>query len=471
MGPLHISDEEFRALADRVTSIAADFYARLDGMRAFPHISAVETTQAFEEPLPQRGLGASALDRLAQVIDMSRPPSPRFFGYVLGSGEPVGALADLLASVLNQNVTAWRSAPAAVAIERQVVRWIGEALGCAGFGGSLCGGGSAANLMGLAMARESRVPANEPGARPGVLYASSEVHMSIGKAAALLGLGRNNLRIIAVDERFRMRTSDLDRAIAEDRAAKRDIVAVIACAGTVNTGAIDPLEEIASICGRYGCWLHVDGAYGAPAALLDDAKFKGLSQADSLSIDLHKGFYQPLDCGMLLFRDPSAARAAFSYSGEYVRALTRNPLEEFTFFDESLELSRRFRALKIWLSLRYHGLQAFRDAIRADLDHAALLADSVRGSPQLELLAPVELSAVCFRYRGSHGDRDLNELNAAILRRVIGNGRVYLSNASIHGTFALRACFVNHRTLAADVAEIVPQVLDAARSVIAEGAD
>jgi aromatic-L-amino-acid/L-tryptophan decarboxylase len=295
MSPLHISDEEFRALAERVTSIAADFYARLDGMRAFPQVSPVQTTQAFEEPLPQLGLGAAALDGLVPVVEMSRPPSPRFFGYVLGSGESVGALADLLASVLNQNVTAWRSAPAAAAIERQVVRWIGEALGCAGFGGGLCGGGSAANLMGLAMAREARLPANDSGARPGVVYTSSEVHMSIGKAAALLGLGKNNLRIIAVDERFRMRTSDLDRAIAEDRAAKRDIVAVVASAGTVNTGAVDPLEEIASICRRHGCWLHVDGAYGAPAALVDSAKFNGLSQADSLSIDLHKGFYQPLD--------------------------------------------------------------------------------------------------------------------------------------------------------------------------------
>ncbi len=469
MGPLHISDAEFRALAERVTSIAADFYARLDGMRAFPQVSAAQTTQAFEEPVPERGLGAAALDGLARVIEMSRPPSPRFFGYVLGSGEPVGALADLLASVLNQNVTAWRSAPAAAAIERQVVRWIGEALGCAGFGGSLCGGGSAANLMALAMAREARLPANDAGARPGVLYVSSEAHMSIGKAAALLGLGRNNMRIIAVDERFRMRTSDLDRTIAEDRAAKRDIVAVVASAGTVNTGAVDPLEEIASICRKHGCWLHVDGAYGAPAALVDDAKFNGLSQADSLSIDLHKGFYQPLDCGMLLFRDPSAARAAFSHSGEYVRVLTSNPLEEFAFFDESLELSRRFRALKIWLSLRYHGLQAFRGAIRADLDHATQLAHSVRGSQELELLAPVELSAVCFRYRGSHGDRGLNELNGAILRRVIENGRVYLSNATIHGNFALRACFVNHRTQDADVAEIVPAVLAAARSIIAEG--
>ena len=469
MNPLYLSNAEFRALAARVIAFAADFYEQLDDMRAYPRTTAAETSEAFDEPLPQEGLHGAALDALARVVDMSRAPTARFFGYVLGSGEPVAALADLLASVLNQNVTAWRSAPAAASIERQVVHWIAEALGCGGFSGSLCGGGSAANLMALAMAREARLPANESGARPGMVYASSEAHMSIAKGIALLGLGRNNLRVIPVDGQFRMRTSDLERAIEEDRAAGRDLIAVIASAGTVNTGAIDPLEEIAAICRKHGLWLHVDGAYGAPAALVLAEKFHGLGQADSLSADLHKWLYQPVDCGVLLFKDPTIARAAFSHSGEYVRVLHSDPLEAFAFFEESMELSRRFRALKVWLSLRYHGLQAFRGAIRADLDHAKQLADFIEASSELELLAPVELSAVCFRYCVNQGGRDLDDLNAAILRRVIENGRIYLSNASIRGKFALRACFVNHRTKDADVAQIVPEVLAAARSVCGLG--
>jgi glutamate/tyrosine decarboxylase-like PLP-dependent enzyme len=400
------------------------------------------------------------------VVDLSRAPTARFFGYVLGSGEPVAALADLLASSLNQNVTAWRSAPAATAIERQVVRWIADAIGCGGLSGSFCGGGSAANLMALAMARESRLAANDAGARPGLVYVSSEAHMSIAKAIALLGLGRNNLRIIPVDEQFRMRTSELERAIAVDRAAGQALIAVVASAGTVNTGAIDPLDEIAVVCRKHGLWLHVDGAYGALGALVLAERFHGLAQADSLSLDLHKWLYQPVDCGMLLYKDPSIARAAFSHSGEYVRVLDTDPVESFAFFEESMELSRRFRALKVWLSLRYHGLEAFRDAIRRDLDHAAQLAAFVRESRELELLAPVELSAVCFRYCAAEAGRDLNVLNTRILRRVIENGRIYLSNASIHGKFALRACFVNHRTQDAHVAEIVPQVLTAAGSVL-----
>lgn len=469
MGPLDISDAEFRNLAARVASLAADYLQQLPEVRAFPSVSGPQVQQAFAADLPEEGLHAEALDALPDVLRLSRAPSARFFGYVLGSGEPVAALGDLLASVLNQNVTAWRSAPAAVTIELQVLQWIAQALGCEGLSGSLCGGGSAANLMALAMAREAKLPANDSGAQPGIFYASTEIHMSIPKAIALLGLGRRNLRLIPVDEQCRMNVPLLEAAIAEDRAAGRAQIGVIACAGTVSTGAIDPLEDIAALCSKHGLWLHVDGAYGAAAALAAPEKFRGLRSADSISLDLHKWLYQPVDCGMLLFADPSHARAAFSQTGEYARVLATDPLESTAFFEESLELSRRFRALKIWLSLRYHGLRAFRAAIRDDLEHAQLLAASIRNTPELELLAPVELSAVCFRYRRGPAPRrgtGLDELNAAILRRVIENGRVYFSNAVVRGQFALRACFVNHRTRAEDVALIVPEVLRAAREIV-----
>jgi glutamate/tyrosine decarboxylase-like PLP-dependent enzyme len=403
-------------------------------------------------------MGATALHDLPTVMENSRPPSPRFFGYVLGSGEPLAAAADLLASVLNQNVTAWRSAPAAVTIEHTVLRWLAHAVGCPGFFGSLTSGGSAANLMALAMAREAKLPANERGARPGTIYASDEVHMSIPKAVALLGLGRSNLRLIPTDSEFRMRTDELARSIRLDLESGGSPLAVVASAGTVSTGAVDPLREIAAIARHHGLWLHVDGAYGAFAAMAVPERFWGMALADSISLDPHKWLYQPLDCGCLLFRDPATAQAAFSHSGEYARALESDPLKSFAFFEESLELSRRFRALKLWLSMRYHGMAAFRDAIAADLAHAQHLAEAVRRHPELELMAPVGLSAVCFRYRAPNAD----EINQQILRRVIERGRVYLSNASIRGAFALRACFVNHRTRVEDVDEIIPEVLAAA---------
>ena len=224
--------------------------------------------------------------------------------------------------------------------------------------------------------------------------------MSIAKAVALLGLGRRNLHRVPVDGQARMSVAGLEQALAEDRAAGRDCIAVVASAGTVSTGAIDPLEEIAALCRANGLWLHVDGAYGALGALVAAEKYRGLHQADSLSVDLHKWLYQPVDCGLLLFRDPVVARSTFSHTEDYARVIGAGPDEDFAFFEESLELSRRFRALKVWLSLRYHGFEAFRAAIRSDLEHARLLGAAVQECPELELLAPVELSAVCFRYRG-----------------------------------------------------------------------
>src|SRR5512146_66184 len=212
MSRLEISPDEFRRVALRMVELASELLAEAHSLAAFPQTSGEQTARLFRSGLPEAGLGASALDILPDVLRHSRPPSSRFFGYVLGSGEPVAAAADLLASVLNQNLTAWRSSPAAVTIERTVVEWLAQAIGCAGYTGSLTGGGSAANLMGLAMGREAKAPANERGAQPGVIYASEEAHMSLPKAVALLGLGRENLRVIPSDENFRMSVLGLERA-------------------------------------------------------------------------------------------------------------------------------------------------------------------------------------------------------------------------------------------------------------------
>jgi aromatic-L-amino-acid decarboxylase len=473
MQRLPLPPSTFQKLAQRITQLASDYLAALDTAPAFPSTSGERTLELFDAPLPEAGLGEAALDALPDVLLHARPPGPRFFGYVFGSGEPVGALGELLAGVLNQNVTAWRSAPSAVTLERVVVRWLAEAIGCAGFQGSLTGGGSSANLMALAMAREAKAPANERGVTPGgTVYASSEVHLSIPKAAALLGFGRQNLRRIPVDDRFRMQPRALGRALADDIAAGKTPIAVIATAGTVNTGSIDPLPEIAAIARAHGAWLHIDGAYGALAAIAAPDRLKGLDLADSISLDPHKWLYQPVDCGCLLFRDPGVARAAFCHSDDYAAPLTDHPIEGFAFFDQSIETSRRFRALKLWLSLRYHGLAAFRDAINADLSLAERLAAAVAAEPRLELMAPVALSAVCFRFVGDAGAGSgdpasdaLDPLNLAILKRMKARGRVFLSNATLRGRFALRACVINHRTTAEDVDEVITETLAAAREV------
>lgn len=470
MRSLEISPEQFRIVAKQICDLAAELLETMDGKPVAPAVSGAETEKAFRTQLPEKGLGSEALNDLELVTRYSRTGNGRFFGYVLGSGEPVAALADLLASILNQNVTAWRSSPAAVTIERTVIGWLSEALGCKEFMGSLTGGGSSANLMGLAMAREAKAPANEKGfSAHATVYASEEVHMSIPKAIALLGIGRENLRLVRTDESFHMIPGELEQAMARDKQSGKIPIAVVASAGTVNTGAIDPLGQIAGIARTHGAWFHIDGAYGALAALAVRNRFQGLELGDSISLDPHKWLYQPLDCGCLLYRDADAARKAFAYTGDYTRVLSNDPVESFAFFEESIELSRRFRALKLWLSLRYHGFEAFRLSIKSDLGLARDLAEKIVNEPELELVAPVELSAVCFRYLGTGGrsEGDLNRLNPAILKRVNQKGRVYLSNANLRAKFCLRACIVNHRTKPTDLDAVISEVLEAGRERLA----
>lgn len=467
MNPLELSPKRFRDLAADVVDLSAEYLSTFDARPVFPETSGATTERIFAESAPEDGLGRLALTALDDVMAHARAQNGCFFGYVQGSSEPVAALGDFLTSILNQNITAWRSSPAGVTIERTVVRWLAEAVGCAGFSGTLTGGGSAANLMALAIARESRIPANDSGifGHPAaVVYASEQVHMSIPKAVAMLGIGRNNLRYIPCDNAYRMLASELERAIAADKTCGRKPLAVIASAGTVNTGSIDPLKEIASIARDHRLWFHVDGAYGALAALAAPEKFHGLAEADSVSLDPHKWLFQPLDCGCLLYRDPELARKTFSYTGSYAKQLSSDPIEGFAFFEESMELSRRFRALKVWLSLRYHGLQAFRAAIRMNLDQAQRLAEAIKGSGPLELNGPVELSAVCFRHLVSEttSEEERNRFNLALLKKVVGRGKIYLSNAELLGRFCLRACIVNHRTTDQDIDAVVPEILAAA---------
>ena len=467
MRRLSLPSRTFRVFAHDLTDFAADYLEKLPQLPSYPpNVSGYQTERLFGGDIPLEGIGAAAFDSLPEIFALSRPASPRFFGYVFGSGEPVGILGEFAASVLHQNATAWRSAPAAVAIERTVIRWLANAVGCSGFSGSLSPGGSTANLMGLCLAREAKAPANQTGAHAGVIYCSTEAHMSIPKAAALLGLGYEGVTRVDVNEAFQLRTESLRQAIRQDLQNGKVPIAVVASAGTTATGSIDPVFEVAEVCDEFGIWLHVDGAYGALAALAIPVAFRGLERADSLSLDPHKWLYQPTGCGCLLYRDPAAAKRVFSHSGEYAKALSDDPIEGFSFFEESIELSRPFRALNLWLSLRYYGLHAFQESIREDLRLAQVLAKAIDAEPSLERLAPVALSAVCFRYIGGAGD--VNALNQSILDRIVKRGCVYISNAIIGNAFALRACIVNHRSTEDDVRSVVSEVLAAAEEISAQ---
>ena len=457
---LDLSVDEFGRLAARVVDEAQRYLRGLDAAPIRPGSTGAETVELFSGPVPEQGLGAAVFDDLGAVAHHSRAGNGRFFGYVMGSGEPVAALGDLFASVINQNGTAWRSGPATAVIERTVVSWLADAIGCSGFGGTLTSGGSVANLMGLAMAREANAPANRSGVTGGVVYASSEAHMSVRKAVSLLGLGHDNLRLLPCDDDFRLSPDTLRAAVQADRSAGLTPIAVVACGGTIVTGAVDPIADLVAVARAEGLWVHVDGAYGVPAALVEPDLFAGLGDVDSVSLDAHKWLYQPLDCSVLLYRDRSAARRAFAMTDDYAASMSSDPIEGDVFFEETIELSRRIRALKLWLSLRYHGMNAFREAIADNLRQARMLAELVDREPALERMADVPLSAVCFRWIGGDpASRD--EANAEILDRVNRAGTIYLSNATVRGQFVLRACITNHRTTDADIAAVITEVLAA----------
>lgn len=489
---LDISAAALGELSSQVTQLVADYYSQIRSLPVFPETHGGKTNERLGTRLP---IDAEPLDQLLDdckaILNGSRHNGhPRFFGYVASPSTPPGAFADLIASTVNVNVTSWRSGPAATEIERTVVGWLAEMIGYGDINqkahGLLTSGGSMANLTALLIAHRAKSDPNVAQAglwnsRPMTIYASDQIHMSIPKAADLLGLGRRQVRLVECDDRFRMNVSHLRLRIAADLKDGLKPFCVVASAGTVNTGSVDPLAEIADVANEFGLWFHVDGAYGALAAL-DQSKrplFAGLDRADSVSLDPHKWLYVPLDCGCLLFRDEPRARAAFSFDdADYIKVHERNEEEAFAFWNYGPELSRRFRALKIWLTLRYYGVRRIAAAISEDNALAAYLGQRVDEADDFELLAAPELSICCFRYvppslqskskAKSLDEVDnsaLDQLNNEIMLAVQRGGRAYLSSATIRGSFALRACITNFRTTRADIDQTLDIIREAAREL------
>jgi len=456
---------------------------------SLPGAGALEPALAAPLPVEGEDLGAVFDEFSRQMATGARHNGhPRMFGYVQASASFAGVLADFLTSALNQNVTSWRSAPSATNIERQTIEWIRRIVGFeAGTEGLFVSGGSMANLVGMAAALASRHPAvTQEGVRAlrgePVVYASSLVHMSILKAAAILGLGSRAVRRIRVDSAFRMDPQALDESLRADCEAGRLPVCVVANAGDVNTGAVDPISEIADVCRLHGVWLHADGAYGGFAVLSPSgrAELAGLSLADSVSLDPHKWLFAPLDVGCVLVRDRVALARAFSYSAEYVDVIATPTMSDYAFWNYGPELTRRFRALKVWMTLRCCGTRALGEAIERNITLARRLAELVDRDPDLERLAPVPLSIVCFRYlraadreRLQHPDErkrrmardEANRLNRELMVAVQTGGEAYLSNTMIGDAFALRACIVNYRTTEADLEHLINEIKAAAHRV------
>jgi aromatic-L-amino-acid decarboxylase len=459
--------EAIRAMAEAATEWVIDYFGSIRELPVAPACSAAELRAALVEPVPGEGRDFGSLLEVFRevVVAGSRHHGhPRFLGYVSAPGTAVAAVADFLASALNANLPAWRSSPAAVEVERLAIDWIREALGCPpGTGGLFLSGGSMANFTALAVARHAH--RGEQGARLRV-YASTGAHHSIHKAAALLGIGWDSVREIPVDDRFRMDVDELDRAIEQDRAAGADPFCVVASAGTVVTGAVDPLADVAAMARRHGLWMHVDGCYGGFARLAPStgSLLAGLAEAHSIALDPHKWLYLPADCGCLLYRDPDAVRGAFTLETHYTRVLHTEPAEAFAFWDYGPELTRRFRALNVWMTIAHAGTRAIGEAIESNWDCARYVAELIDASAEFELLAPVELSIFCFRYRPSDAadGPDLDRLNERIMLALQRDGSSYLSNATINGRFALRGCVLNYRTTRQDMEILLDDVRRAA---------
>jgi aromatic-L-amino-acid/L-tryptophan decarboxylase len=464
-----LSLSEIDALFDGATELAKreiGLTQRGPVFEAAPSAATISELLSAERELPLEGEPIeSLLASCASLLAHGRRTGPTFFGYVLSPAAPVGVAADLIASATNQNVTSWRSAPGATELEHISIRWLGQFVGFADDAqGILLSGGSAANLTALWCAlRAGTTP--EADRHSLVVYASSEAHFSVSKAASVLGVAVNTVG----DER--LDPSALGEAITADRANDRQPFCVVATAGTTATGAVDPLEEIARVAGTHGLWLHVDGAYGGPAAavLAQSHLFAGIDLADSLCIDAHKWLYAPLDCGALLLKPGS--RPPFSPSddhGDYVRVLsTEQAAEDFAFWDHGLELSRRFRALKLWMIFRYYGARRLAASIAEDIAMAHYMAELVGESHELELLAGPSLSICCFRHRPPGlTTEQLDGHNERLLKALQRDGSVYLSNANVGGRFALRACITNFRTTRHDIDRAIEVVQTLGRQVL-----
>jgi aromatic-L-amino-acid/L-tryptophan decarboxylase len=395
---------------------------------------------------------------------------PRFFGYITSSAAPIGALGDLLAAAVNANVGAWKLAPMATEIEAQTVRWIAELIGFPiEAGGLLVSGGNMANFVGFLAARTAKATGDvrKNGLRAIDarlrVYASAETHTWIQKAADLFGLGTDAIRWISTDEQQRMDVAALERQLLADKSGGELPFLVVGTAGSVSTGAVDPLEDIAAVCRHHDVWFHVDGAYGALAARVPGVpdQLRGLSEADSIAVDPHKWLYAPLEAGCALVRRPADLLRTFSYHPSYYHF---DQEAATNYFDYGPQNSRGFRALKVWLALRQVGRSGMVRMIGDDIQLAKHLHVLAQQHPEFEALTQ-HLSITTFRYiprdlRSSvgspQGEDYLQRLNQDLLTRVERSGEAFFSNAMVGGRFALRACIVNFRTSLADVEALLP---------------
>ena len=485
--PLAMDAATFRSLGHRLVDQVAGFLESvpLGPVTRDESPSAVRKALSLTGPLPESGMDPALLleETARQLFAHSLfNGHPRFFGYITAPAAPIGILGDFLAAAVNPNVGAWTLSPAATEIESQTVQWIASLIGYpVNCGGLLVSGGNMANFVCFLAARATKAGWNvrehgvyaDSGRRLRV-YSSGETHTWIQKAADLSGLGTASIRWIATDKKLRMDVAALQRQIEADSAEGDIPFLVVGTAGSVSTGAVDPLPEISALCQQHGLWFHVDGAYGGFAAALPGAPYDlhGLREADSVAVDPHKWLYAPLEAGCALVRDPELLRAAFAYHPPYYHFEERTT----NYVDYGPQNSRGFRALKVWLALRQVGAAGYRKMIADDIRLSQAMAQAISRHAELELMTQ-DLSITTFRYvpsdlrprlRESEVEFHLDALNRELVDRLQRGGETFISNAVVGGHYVLRACIVNFHTTQTDVEAVPDIVVRIGREVDAE---
>jgi aromatic-L-amino-acid/L-tryptophan decarboxylase len=467
--------DEIRRVGRLVVDLIADHLTSLPDRPAFRPVPSGLAERMTAAPAPSASVSPDDILRLFSEIVEPYPfgnGHPRFWGWINSPPAVMGVFADALAAAMNPSCAGGNHA--AIHVERQVLHWFRDLLRFpAGSQGLLVSGGSMATMTGLAVARyvKSGVDIRRNGLRgapqPFAFYMTSEGHSCARKAVELLGFGSGSIRTVPISADFTIDVPALDAAIARDREAGVRPIAVIATAGTTNTGAIDDLAAVAEVCRRHDVWMHVDAAYGGPAILTDayGPAIRALSAADSVALDPHKWLFVPVEAGLVFVRDGEAMRSAFSLVPPYVRGTgSASEVYGLPWFSEyGFQQTRGFRALKVWMAMQQFGLAGYKAAIEANIALAAYLAERVRNAADFELMAPPGLSVVCFRYcdPAATGEEQRVAANRAILERLQLGGEAFITSTELAGRFVLRACIVNYRSTRADV----DRMLDAIRAI------
>ena len=468
--PLEPAGAEMRAMGQAALSYVERFVERIPEAPAVDLDGAWELAARLREAAPEHG---ASFDQLLDVVAQGAAKavdytSPGYMAFIPGGGLYASALADFVAAVINRYVALSALSPPLVQLEWTTVRWLADMFGYPeGARGVLTSGGSMANLSALVTARHARLPEDFI---TGTLYVTDQTHASVAKAARIVGFPPRRVRQVATTADLRMDVAALREAIETDRRHGLRSFCIVASAGTTNTGAVDPIADLAEVARAEGLWLHVDAAYGGPFQLTDHGRdlFAGIERADSITLDPHKAMFLPYGTGALLVRDGALLRDAHHQaSADYLQDTDvgeRLP----NFSEHSPELSRDFRGLRLWLPIKLHGLAAFREALEEKLALTRYVYDELVATPGFEVPWGPELTVVPFRYRLSSGSasEDVDELNARLLERINRSGRVFLSSTRLHGRFFLRVCILCHRTHLDRVKEAVEIIRSAATGLV-----